>query len=56
LLADGRMLATADQFAGQQAVYGIELALKGLTTQTAQSALPSMVQTPVRLITRETMQ
>ncbi|MBV8464638.1 MAG: sugar ABC transporter substrate-binding protein [Burkholderiales bacterium] len=52
MLADGRLLATADQFAGEQAVYGIELALKAIKEKTAQTALPAMVQTPVKLITK----
>ena len=56
LLVDGRILATAEQFAGQQAVSGIELALKALTAHTAQSALPAIEQTPVKLITRDTLQ
>ena len=52
LLADGRLTATADQFAGQQAVYGIELGLKALRDKTVQADLPAMVQTPVNLITK----
>jgi ribose transport system substrate-binding protein len=52
LLADGRLLATADQFAGQQAVFGIDLALKALAERLPQSALPAMKQTPVKLVTR----
>jgi ribose transport system substrate-binding protein len=52
LLADGRLLATADQFAAQQAVFGIQLALKAMADHTPQDALPSMQQTPVKLITR----
>jgi len=52
LLADGRLLATADQFAGQQAVYGIELGLKALRDKTTQADLPAMVQTPVNLVVK----
>ena len=52
LLADGRMLATVDQFASQQAVFGIEVALKALANKTAQSALPATQSTEVKLITR----
>lgn len=51
MLADGRILATVDQFAGQQAVFGIELALKALTEDTPQQDLPPLVQTPLKLIT-----
>jgi ribose transport system substrate-binding protein len=52
LLADGRMLATVDQFASEQAVAGIELALKALANKTPQSALPAVANTKVALITR----
>jgi ribose transport system substrate-binding protein len=52
LLADGRMTATVDQFAGRQAVFGIEVALKALADKTPQSALPAVSQTEVALITR----
>jgi ribose transport system substrate-binding protein len=52
LLADGRMLATVDQYAGKQAVSGIEIALKALANKTPQSGLPAAVSTPVALITR----
>jgi ribose transport system substrate-binding protein len=52
LLADGRMSATVDQFGGQQAVFGIEVALKALASKTPQSALPAVSQTEVALITR----
>jgi ribose transport system substrate-binding protein len=52
LLADGRMSATVDQFAGQQAVFGIEVALKALADRTPQNALPAVSQTEVALITR----
>lgn len=52
LLADGRMLATVDQFASEQAVAGIELALRALANKTPQSALPAVANTKVALITR----
>lgn len=52
LLADGRMLATVDQYAGKQAVAGIEIALKALANKTSQSGLPAVVNTPVALVTR----
>ncbi|HVU16908.1 MAG TPA: sugar ABC transporter substrate-binding protein [Candidatus Didemnitutus sp.] len=51
MLADGRMVATADQHAAQQAVYGIELALKALAAKTPQSKLDAVVETPVDLVT-----
>uniref|UniRef100_UPI0035AE8183 sugar ABC transporter substrate-binding protein n=1 Tax=Niveibacterium sp. TaxID=2017444 RepID=UPI0035AE8183 len=52
MLADGRVLATADQFAAQQAVFGIETALKAVKAKTPQKDLPGTVQTPVKLITK----
>lgn len=52
MLADGRVLATADQFAAKQAVFGIETALKALKDKTAQKDLPAEVQTPVELVTK----
>ncbi|HEY4299913.1 MAG TPA: sugar ABC transporter substrate-binding protein [Candidatus Didemnitutus sp.] len=50
MLADGRILATADQHAAQQAVYGIELALKALSAKTPQAKLDAVVETPVDLV------
>jgi ribose transport system substrate-binding protein len=52
LLADGRMLATADQFAAKQAVFGIELALKAIAAKTKQADLPAVVKTDVVLVTK----
>jgi ribose transport system substrate-binding protein len=52
LLAEGRLLATVDQFASQQAVFGIEVALKALANKTPQSGLPPAQSTQVKLITR----
>lgn len=52
MLADGRVLATADQFAAKQAVFGIETALKALKDKTLQKDLPAEVQTPVELVTK----
>lgn len=52
LLADGRMLATVDQFASKQAVFGIEVALKALADKTKQNALPAASSTEVALVTR----
>ena len=52
LLAEGRMLATADQYAAKQAVFGIETALKALKDKTPQSALPQKVETQVDLVTK----
>lgn len=52
LLADGRMSATIDQFAGKQAAFGIEVALKALAAKTPQSSLPAVTNTEVALVTR----
>ena len=51
MLADGRVAATADQHADQQAVYGIETALKALAAKTPQAQLGGVVETPVDLVT-----
>jgi len=53
MLADGRVLATADQFASKQAVFGIDAALTALSKGTKQSELVSSVQTPVQLIVKK---
>jgi len=52
MLADGRVLATANQFAAQQAVFGIDLALKALREHRKQSELRSVVEAPVELVTQ----
>jgi ribose transport system substrate-binding protein len=51
MIADGRVLATADQHADQLAVFGIEAALKILHGQ----APPADQTTAVDLVTRETL-
>lgn len=48
LLADGRVLATADQHGDQLAVFGIEAALQALKDKTS----PADRQTPVEVITK----
>jgi ribose transport system substrate-binding protein len=53
MLADGRVLATADQFAAKQAVFGIDVALKALAEHKKQSELSGVVETPVELITKK---
>jgi ribose transport system substrate-binding protein len=52
MLQDGRILATADQHAADQAVFGIEIALKALATKKTQAQLSEVIETPVDLITR----
>lgn len=53
MLKDGRVLATADQFASQQAVFGIETALKAIADKTPQSSLGGAVETKVELVTKD---
>ncbi|WP_137939201.1 sugar ABC transporter substrate-binding protein [Chitinivorax sp. B] len=52
MLSSGRVIATADQYAAKQAVFGIETALKAITEKTPQQSLPTQVQTPVDLVTK----
>jgi ribose transport system substrate-binding protein len=52
MLADGRVLATADQFAAKQAVFGIDTALKALREHKKQDQLSGVVETPVELVTK----
>jgi ribose transport system substrate-binding protein len=51
-LADGRMLATADQYGAKQAVFGIEIALKALAEKKKQADMPAAIQTDVVLVTK----
>ncbi|MGA7812771.1 sugar ABC transporter substrate-binding protein [Caballeronia sp.] len=53
MLADGRVLATADQFAAKQAVFGIDTALKAIAAHKKQSELSEVVETPVVLVTKK---
>lgn len=52
LLSDGRMLATVDQFASEQAVSAIDIALKALAAKKSQDDLPTFSATRIALITR----
>jgi ribose transport system substrate-binding protein len=52
MLKDGRVLATADQYAAKQAVFGIDTALKALNEHKKQSDLSGVVETPVDLVTK----
>ncbi|QEF99455.1 D-ribose-binding periplasmic protein precursor [Stieleria maiorica] len=51
-IRDGKILATADQYGGQLAVFGIETALQLINGETDD---PSDVETPVDLVTAETL-
>jgi ribose transport system substrate-binding protein len=50
MLADGRVLATADQFGAKQAVFGIETALKAIKEKKTQKDLSPVVETDVILV------
>ncbi|WP_460109476.1 substrate-binding domain-containing protein [Pseudomonas sp. H3_E06] len=52
MLKDGRVLATADQFAAKQAVFGIETALKILKGEKVDSGINGVIETPVELVTK----
>ena len=52
MLKDGRVLATADQFAAKQAVFGIETALKIIKGEKVDSGTNGMIETPVELVTK----
>ena len=52
MLKDGRVLATADQFAAKQAAFGIDVALKAIKDKTPQAQLPVEVKTDVVLVTK----
>ncbi|AMP01980.1 periplasmic binding s and sugar binding domain of LacI family protein [Collimonas arenae] len=54
MLQDGRVLATADQFASQQAVFGIETVLKAIADKKPQNSLGGTVETKVELVTKDT--
>ncbi|WP_054884965.1 sugar ABC transporter substrate-binding protein [Pseudomonas sp. NBRC 111130] len=52
MLKDGRVLATLDQAASQQAVFGIQAALKVLKGEKPDVDADNVIQTPVELITK----
>ena len=52
MLKDGRVLATADQFAAKQAVFGIETALKILKGEKVDTGPNGVIETPVELVTQ----
>ena len=52
MLKDGRVLATLDQAASQQAVFGIQAALKVLKGDKPDVDADNVIQTPVELITK----
>ena len=50
MLKDGRVLATADQAAAKQAVYGIETALKLVKKEPVENLKDGVIDTPVELV------
>lgn len=52
MLKDGRVLATLDQAASQQAVFGIQAALKMINGEKPDVDADNVIQTPVTLITQ----
>ena len=52
MLKDGRVLATADQFAARQAVFGIQTALKILKGDKIDGGANGVIETPVELVTK----
>ncbi len=52
LIQEGKVLATADQYAAKQAVFGIEIAVKAVKAKTAQKDLPGVIETKVDLVTK----
>ncbi|HCL52646.1 MAG TPA: LacI family transcriptional regulator, partial [Pseudomonas sp.] len=53
MIADGRVLATLDQAASQQAVFGIQAALKMVKGEKPDVDADNVIQTPVELITKK---
>jgi len=51
LIYDGRIVATMDQFAERQAVFGVDIALKALIEKTKQQDLSRVIETPLQLVT-----
>ncbi|MFM0482913.1 substrate-binding domain-containing protein [Paraburkholderia strydomiana] len=54
LIADGHVLATVNQFADRQAVFGMDVALKAVTEQRKQRELSRTIETPLQLVTAAT--
>ncbi|WP_163011611.1 substrate-binding domain-containing protein, partial [Pseudomonas viridiflava] len=52
MLKDGRILATADQYAARQAVFGIEAALKAVKGEKVDTNEKGVIETPVELVTQ----
>ncbi|WP_412021896.1 sugar ABC transporter substrate-binding protein [Burkholderia cepacia] len=52
MLKDGRVVATADQYAAKQAVFGIDTALKAIAEHRKQADMSGVVETPVDLVTK----
>ncbi len=55
MIEDGRVLASLDQFAQKQAVYGLDVALQACVEHRGQNDLPDYIETPVTLVTKDTL-
>lgn len=53
MLQDGRVTATADQFAAKQAVFGIQAALKMIKGEKIDGATNGVIETPVELVIKK---
>jgi ribose transport system substrate-binding protein len=52
MLRDGRLLATVEQFAARQAVFGVDVAVKALLERRRQRDLSPFMETPVQVVTK----
>ncbi|MFD1560512.1 substrate-binding domain-containing protein [Paraburkholderia silviterrae] len=56
LIKKGQVLATLDQFAAKQAVYGLDEAMQAHVEQQTQDDLSDFIETPVVLVTKDNVQ
>ncbi|QBR03282.1 substrate-binding domain-containing protein [Paraburkholderia pallida] len=56
LIKKGQVLATLDQFAAKQAVYGLDVAMQAHVEQQTQDDLSDFIETPVVLVTKDNLQ
>ncbi len=52
MLEDGRLLATVEQFGAQQAVFGVDVAVKALLERRRQRDLSPFMETPVPVVVK----
>ena len=53
LIKKGQVLATLNQFAAKQAVYGLDVAMQAHVEQQTQDDLSDFIETPVVLVTKD---